>query len=301
MTGTTTQAGSRFGLSVALVTPFTADAAIDHERLVSHAEWCLGHGCDSITLFGTTGEGASIGLAGRQQMLGALAGHGIAARDVVAGVAAASLHETVEQARLALDFGCKGLLLAPPFYFKGVSDEGLFRWFAKVLETLGPKARDVILYHIPSVTAVGISIGLIDRLRAAFPGVVTGVKDSSGDAANTQALLDRHGDLAILVGDERQLAAAVRNGAQGTICGMANFAPALIRPVAIEGRDDPRVKEIVDMILELPVTPAVKALVAHKLGDPDWLHARPPLEALPEAEARRLGAAFDRIMEARAA
>lgn len=301
MSGTTGAAGGRFGLSVALTTPFRADTSIDLERLVNHAEWCLGHGSDSVTLFGTTGEGASIGLAGRQQMLGALAGRGIAARDIVAGVAAASMHETVEQARLALDFGCKALLLAPPFYFKGVSDDGLFKWFAHVFEALGPKVRDVILYHIPSVTAVGVSPDLIARLRAAFPGVVTGVKDSSGDAANTQTLLERHGDLAILVGDERQLGAAVRKGAQGTICGMANFAPQLIRPVAIEGRDDPRVTQIVDMILALPVTPAVKALVAHRLGDPEWLHARPPLEALSAEQARQLGAAFDRIMAAQAA
>ena len=269
--------------------------------MVNHAEWCLGHGCDSVTLFGTTGEGASIGIAGRHQMLGAMAGHGIAPGQVVAGVAAASVHETVEQARLALDFGCKALLLAPPFYFKGVSDDGLFAWFARVFEALGPKARDMILYHIPSVTAVDISPALIARLRAAFPGVVTGIKDSSGNAANTQTLLDQHGDLAILVGDERQLAKAVRNGAQGSICGVANFAPSLLRPIAHEGKDDDRVNKIVDLLVALPVVPAVKALVAHRLGDPEWLHTRAPLTALSASEAQQLGAAVDRIMEAQAA
>lgn len=290
----------RFGLSVALSTPFTATARVDGERLARHAAFVLSKGAGSVTLFGTTGEGASIGLGERERMIGALGGAGIAPGRIVSGVAASSLEEAASQARLALDAGCRGLLLAPPFYFKGVSDDGLFAWFARLFERL-PGIRDVILYHIPSVTAVGISPALISRLREAFPGVVTGVKDSSGDGAKTQRLLDSHGDLAILVGDERQLAGAVRKGAQGTICGCANFVPELLVPVANEGRDDPRVNQIVDLICTLPVMASVKALIAHRTGDAGWLATCPPLDPLTPAQARDLGAAFDRIMEAQAA
>jgi 4-hydroxy-tetrahydrodipicolinate synthase len=293
-------AKERFGLSVALSTPFTADARIDLGRLARHAQWVLSKGAGSVTLFGTTGEGASIGLGERERMLGALGGVGIGASQIVSGVAAASLEESAEQARLALDAGCRGLLLAPPFYFKGVTDDGLFAWFSRFFERV-PGIRDVILYHIPSVTAVGISPALISRLRDAFPGVVTGVKDSSGDGANTEQLLASHGDLAILVGDERQLAGAVRKGAQGTICGTANFAPELLGPVAKEGREDRRVNRIVDLICTLPVMASVKALIAHRTGDAGWLTTCPPLEALTPSQARDLGAAFDRIMEAKAA
>jgi 4-hydroxy-tetrahydrodipicolinate synthase len=161
--------------------------------------------------------------------------------------------------------------------------------------------RNVILYHIPSVTAVGLSVGLIDRLKKAFPGVVTGVKDSSGDYANTEAYLKAHGELAILVGDERLLAKAVRNGAQGSICGVANLVPHLLRPIVYEGKDDPTVNALVDEICSHPVLAAVKALVGHLHGDAGYGAMRAPLEALDEARRQRLFAAYDRIMQARAA
>ncbi len=181
---------SRFGLSVALATPFGAGSMLDLPRLVAHARWCIDNGCDSVTVFGTTGEGSSVGVAGRQQVFGALKAGGFDfRRQVISGIMASSVHEALEQCRAALDVDCRGLLLAPPFYFKDVSDDGLHAWFAKLFDALGERARDVILYHIPSVTAVGISPDLIARLRKSHPGVVIGVKDSSGDAANTERLL----------------------------------------------------------------------------------------------------------------
>jgi 4-hydroxy-tetrahydrodipicolinate synthase len=291
-----------FGLSCALVTPFDESDGIDHARLVAHARSVLEQGCDSVTVFGTTGEGASIGLPARHRVLGALAGAGLdMRRQVVVGVAAASVHETLEQARAGLALDCRAVMIAPPFYFKGLSDDGVFRWFARVFEGLGGAARDVILYHIPSVTAVGLSPALVRRLRDAFPGVVVGVKDSSGDGGNTRSLLAEHGDLAILVGDERQLAAAVRNGAQGAICGVANICPDLMRPLACEGRDDPRIHRIVEALLTLPVTPAVKAMVAHRTGDPAWLNVRPPLMPVGPADVRRMGALLDDVLGRQAA
>lgn len=292
----------RFGLSCAITTPMQAGGGIDLARLVSHARHVLANGCDTVTLFGTTGEGASIGLSERDAMIGALVGAGVdPARQIYAGIAAASLSEAVTQARGALDAGAKGLLLAPPFYFKGIGDEGLYAWFARFIEAVGPAARNVILYHIPSVTAVDISVGLVGRLKAAFPGVVTGVKDSSGSYANTEALLKAHGELAILVGDERQLAKAVRNGAQGSICGVANIVPQLLRPMVYEGTDSPVVNALVDAICALPVMAAVKALVGHVHGDPGFGPMRAPLEALDEGQRSRLFAGFDSTMQAKAA
>lgn len=293
---------NRFGLSCAITTPMREGGDIDLPRLVKHARYVLAQGCDSVTLFGTTGEGAALGLPARTAMLGALVGAGIdPARQIYAGIAAASLHESIEQAKVALGIGAKGLLAAPPFYFKGVSDEGLYAWFSQFFEKLGPAARNTILYHIPSVTAVDISVGLVERLKRAFPGVVTGVKDSSGSYANTEALLQAHGELAILVGDERQLAKAVRNGAQGTICGVANLVPHLLRPMVYEGAESAVINRLVDEICSYPVLPAVKALVGHLHGDAGFGAMRPPLEALSEGERQRLFAAFDSITQAKAA
>lgn len=295
-------APNRFGLSCAITTPMWEGGGVDLPRLVKHARHVLAQGCDSVTLYGTTGEGAALGLPARGAMMGSLIGAGIdPASQIYAGVAASSLHEAVEQGRLALDAGAKGLLVAPPFYFKGVSDEGLYRWFSQLLEKLGPSVRNVILYHIPSVTAVDISVALVQRLKTAFPGIVVGVKDSSGSYANTEELLKAHGELAILVGDERQLAKAVRNGAQGTICGVANLVPHLLRPIVYEGKDDPTVNALVDEICSHPVLAAVKALVGHLHGDAGYGAMRPPLEALDEGQRQRLFAAYDRIAQAKAA
>jgi 4-hydroxy-tetrahydrodipicolinate synthase len=293
---------NRFGLSCAITTPMREGGAVDLPRLVHHARHVLAQGCDSVTLFGTTGEGAALGAAARTAMFGALVGAGIdPARQIYAGIAAASLEESVEQARTAIGFGAKGLLVAPPFYFKGVSDEGLYAWFSAFFEQLGAGARSTILYHIPSVTAVSISVGLVERLKRAFPGIVAGIKDSSGDYASTEAFLKAHGELAILVGDERQLAKAVRNGAQGTICGLANLVPHLLRPMVYEGAENATVNTLVDEICSYPVLPAVKALVGHIHGDAGYGAMRAPLTALEAGQRSALLAAFDRITRAKAA
>lgn len=293
---------NRFGLSCAITTPMREGGAVDLPRLVRHARHVLANGCDSVTLFGTTGEGAALGGPARTAMLGALVGADIdPATKLYAGVAAASLHEAVDQAQMALDAGVKGLLVAPPFYFKGVGDEGLYAWFSQFLEKLGASARNTILYHIPSVTAVDISVGLVERLKKAFPGVVTGVKDSSCDYPTTEAFLKAHGELAILVGDERLLGRAVRAGAQGSICGLANLAPHLLRPIIYEGAENPVVNALVDEICSYPVLAAVKALVGHLHGDAGYGAMRAPLTALDEGQRKRLFAAFDEISRAKAA
>lgn len=291
----------RFGLSCALTIPFEDDYAVALERLVRHVRWCLDGGCASVTAFGTTGEGASLGMTAREQVLGALMSAGIEPRQIVGGVAAASLEEVVSQARMLLDANCRALLLAPPFYFKGVSDDGLFAWFAAVFEALGPRARDVLLYNIPSVTQVALSVDLIGRLRSAFPNIIAGVKDSSGDWAYTERLLAAHRDITILIGDERSLAAAVRLGAEGAISGLANVCPGALQPMIRDGIADDGVSRLVDEVLAYPVTPAVKALVAHRTGDPAWLTVRPPLTPIGAAEAARLSGAYDAIFTAQAA
>lgn len=296
-----TESSKPFGLSAAMTTPFREDGAIDLPRLVDHARWCLQQGCASVTAFGTTGEGASVGVSGREQVLGALAGGGIASRSVVYCVAATSLHEALAQARMAYDFGARALLLPPPFYFKGVSDEGLFAWFSQLLGKLGKAARDVILYNIPSVTQVALSAELIGRIKDSFPGVITGVKDSSGDWDYTQRLLAAHKDLAILIGDERYLAEGVALGGQGAISGLANVCPQVLLSLVQNARPDARVNALVDEVLRYPVTPAVKALVAHRTGDSEWRHVRAPLVALPTGSAASLSAAYDKLFALKAA
>jgi 4-hydroxy-tetrahydrodipicolinate synthase len=285
-----------------LTTPFDAGAEIDLGRLTRHARWCLDNGCGSVTVFGTTGEGASIGLADRQTVLRALMGAGFAMRrEVVAGVSAPSLAEAVSQAQLALHAGCRALLVAPPFYFKNVDDEGVYTWFAQLIWALGDEARDFILYNIPSVTHVTLTVDLIGRLKAAFPKVIIGVKDSSGDWDYAQRLLTAHKDIAILIGDERLLAKAVRLGAQGAISGIANICPQVLQRIIESGTPDERIPPLVAELLKYPVTPAIKAVVAHRAQDDAWMATRPPLVDLGKAEAKRLCHTYDTLFAAVAA
>jgi 4-hydroxy-tetrahydrodipicolinate synthase len=290
-----------FGLSCALATPFLPDGGIDTPRLVQHARNCLREGCSSITVFGTTGEGSSLGLAERSKVIAALQEAGVASRAIVGGVMSASQDDAADQTRILMGADCKAVLLAPPFYFKGVSDDGLFAWFSGLFDKLGTQARDIILYNIPSVTAVSLSVSLIGRLRAAFPGVVTGVKDSSGDWPYTQGLLAAHSDLVILIGDERHLAHGVRLGAQGAISGLANvIAPRLLGLVQ-QDKEDPAVVQLVNDVVKYPVIPAVKALVAAKTGDDNWLRMRSPLVDLPPADAAALAGIYSSVFAEKAA
>ncbi len=226
-----------FGLSAALVTPFAKDDTPDLPRLAGHAEWVLAHGCDSLTLFGTTGEGFSIGMRDRSAMLGAVLDAGIAPGRVNAAVAASAVADAADQALLALDAGAPHLLFTPPFYLKSPEEEGIYAWFSRAFEAIGPKLRGVILYHIPGQTAVPLSVGLVARLRKAFPDVIAGIKDSSGDWATTERFLAEHGDLAILVGDERLLARGYGEGRAGL-----DLRLRQLRPGDAEERD-PRRRE----------------------------------------------------------
>jgi 4-hydroxy-tetrahydrodipicolinate synthase len=285
-----------------LTTPFDATGQVEGAKLAAHVQWCLSQGCDSVTAFGTTGEGASLGIPARQTMLKAIADSGIKLRErVLGGVAASSLHDALDQTAILMKADCRAVLLAPPFYFKGVSDEGLFAWFSAYFDKLGAKARDIILYNIPSVTAVTLSVDLITRLRKAYPEIITGVKDSSGDWAYTQRLLAAHKDIAILIGDERSLAQGVRMGAQGAISGMANVCPDRLKPMIEAGQESEQVVRIVEDVLKYPVTPAVKALVAHRTGDDSWLRVRAPLMALSAADAARVASAYDAAFSSKAA
>jgi 4-hydroxy-tetrahydrodipicolinate synthase len=292
----------RFGLSVALATPFAEDRQIDLPRFVAHGLQSLADGCASLTLFGTTGEGASLGLNERNRALGAMVGAGVdPKKQLVVGIAASSVEDAIAQGRAALMLGCPSFLLAPPFYFKNAGDEGLFDWFAAVLRGLGPQASNVILYHIPQVTSVPLSVELVGQLKKAFPNQVKGVKDSSGDWDNAQALLKAHPELHILIGDERLLAKAMQLGASGTICGLANIAPDYMQG-PVNGVEEPRVNAMIEVVLPYAVTAAVKLLIGQRRNEPViWSRMRAPLRSLGDAEGRKLYAAIDMLRAQRAA
>lgn len=275
-----------FGISPALVTPFV-EGKVDVHRLASHAKDCLARGCRTATIFGTTGEGPSVGAAERERVANEITSLGFPAEKLVEGVIACSPEEAADSTGKALRRGAHAVLLAPPFYFRPVPDDTVFAWYAAVFEAVGSSLRDVILYHIPGMTGVPLSHTVIARLVERYPHAVRGVKDSACDADATFALLKAFPALDILVGDETYLGRACAVGAAGSICGVANILPEAVIALAENGRDDPRIISLVQEITRHPVVPMVKALMAYVKGDSVWAASRPPLPTLdPQSVAQ---------------
>ncbi|SOE18466.1 4-hydroxy-tetrahydrodipicolinate synthase [Hoeflea halophila] len=285
-----------FGLSAALVTPYSASGEVDLAKLAKHAGSLLARGCDGVTLCGTTGEGFGLTLDERKAMFDAVAKTMPAGTPIHVGIMAPAIDDAVAQSIAALDAGAAGLLMAPPFFMKGTDEDGLFNWFNQVFMRIGDRLRGVIMYHIPGQTAVALSPDLIARLRKAWPGIITGIKDSSGDWATAERFLAGHGDISVLVGDERLLPRAMAKGAEGSICGLANIAPELLAPV-IHSKDEGRVLiELTNLVVSNPIIPAVKLLAGHLADDNGFDAVRPPLTQLSPEQKSDLLQAFDAIM-----
>jgi len=184
----------------------------------------------------------------------------------------------------------------PPFFFKDLSEQGLYAWYARVIEGVADPRLRILLYHIPQVTGVPFSVDLVARLAAAYPGVIAGVKDSAGDWAHTAELLRRVPQLAILAGNEPHLPRLRRAGGAGTICGVANVHPALVRALLspdVNAEDEARIATFLDITSRHTFLCAFKCIVAERTGDPGWLAVRPPLAPVADRGRRALLAALD--------
>ncbi len=280
------------GVWCAVLTPFDVAGLPDHARLAQHVRRILAAGVDGIALFGTTGEGQSLSLKERRAGLDALLAAGIAPGRIVAATGCASLPETIELTRHAVQSNCAGALVLPPFFFKTVTDEGLFASYARVIDGVGDPRLALYLYHIPQVSGVAISSTVIERLAIGYPGILAGVKDSECNLDHTRRLLSRFRELAIFVGFEPHLPAALVAGGAGTICGIANLFPRLLRrlydnALTADYHDDlKRVESFIAALERYPLFAAFKALQAELADDDGWAALRPPLIAL-DSEARR--------------
>ena len=268
------------GLWCALLTPLDSSGGVDHGLMVAHARSLLDRGVDGIAPFGTTGEGQSFSVAERLAGVDALLAAGIPGERVVAATGCAALPETVALTHHGVQAGCAACLVLPPFFWKDVTDDGLFAWYANVIEGVGDPRLRVYLYHIPQISGTPLSVDLIARLAAAFPEIIAGVKDSAGDWTNTQALLARVPQLAILVGHEPHLPRLLRAGGAGTICGVANLFPALVKALLSPGvtpADEQRVATFIEIAFRQPFLAGFKAILAEQTRNPGWQAVRAPL------------------------
>jgi len=286
---------SRFkGVLVPALTPFTPALDPDRDAWLAHCRWLLAEGADGLAIFGTTSEANSLGIDERIELLDFLVDAGIDPARLMPGTGTCALADTVKLTAHAARRGAGGVLLLPPFYYKAVNDDGLFAAVAEVIERVGDAALRVYLYHIPPVAVVGYPVALVERLVTAYPETVVGIKDSSGDWSNTRAILDAVPQIAVFPGSEIFLLDGLRAGGAGCITASGNVNPAGIRAVYENWRGpnaerlQARITEIRKVIQAFPAIPALKAITAAFTGSPDWKITRPPLEALSEAEARRL-------------
>jgi len=292
MDSSATAAGNRLaGIWCPALTPLDADLNPDPGRLADHVAWLLSAGCTGVALFGTTGEATSFSVDERTAMLDAVLAAGIAADRLAVGTGCCALTDSVRLTRHAVENGCRHVLMLPPFYYKGASDEALFRSYAEIIERVGADDLDITLYHFPKLSGVPITHGLIERLVAAYPAQIGGVKDSTGDADSTAGYLAAFPDLAIFPGTEAFLLDALQGGAAGTITATANVHAGAIRRVYdawCAGADDAAalqvpVTAVREALQAQPLVPMLKHLVATARGDDAWLRVRPPLAALPAA------------------
>ncbi|MFK8253211.1 dihydrodipicolinate synthase family protein [Ancylobacter terrae] len=278
-------------LMVAAATPLTPDLTPDIDRLAAHCAWLVAQGCDGITLFGTTGEGTEFAADDRRRGLEGLLAAGVEPGRVMVSVNAMAIPDIVDLARHAVDQGVDSVLLMPPcVYRSGIGEEGTWRFYATVIERIARPGLRLCLYHFPDICGVPLTARVIRRLDEAFPGVIYGVKDSGGDLDYTEALVRRFSHLSIFTGSEIHMPQALAVGARGTICGLGNVMPRLMRamfdaPTAFDRRALVPAITAGDFVLSRQAFVAsIKAALAEATGWPGWRRVLPPMAEVPMPE-----------------
>ena len=282
------------GIFVPALTPFQTDLAVDAERFLAHCKWLLDEGASGLAVFGTTSEANSLSNGERMRLLDRLIAGGVAAQVLMPGTGCCALPDTVALTRHALEHGTFGVLLLPPFYYKNVADDGVFASVAEVVQRVADARLRIYLYHIPPMAGVGFPLPVIERLLKAFPGVVVGLKDSSGDWNNTQAMLKAFPGFEVFPGSETYLLDALRLGGAGCISATANVNVAAMRRL-MEAWKTPAADELQAQlsavraaIQRFPMVSANKAILADAQAEPGWNVVRPPLRPLSSAATAEL-------------
>jgi 4-hydroxy-tetrahydrodipicolinate synthase len=286
------------GVFCASLTPLDAELAPDHARFVAHSRYLLNEGCDGIALLGTTGEANSFSVGERTALLEAAVRNGIAPSRLLPGTGVAALSDTIALTRHALSVGVDTVVMLPPFYYKGVSDDGVYASYSEVVQRIGDARLRIVLYHIPQMSMQPISHALIERLRAAYPPIFVGIKDSSGDFANMTAMVERFPGFSVLTGADPLLLPLLRKGGAGCITATSNLVARDLAYVYrhFRDRDDDaalaaaqaRVVKARELVSRFPQMPSLKAIVSERTGHAGWQRFRPPLESLPASQVKEL-------------
>jgi 4-hydroxy-tetrahydrodipicolinate synthase len=289
------------GVLVPVLTPFTPSGEPDAARFTAFCRWLLDQGAGGLAIFGTTSEANSMSPGERMDLLDRLIEAGIPAQKLMPGTGACAMTDAATLVGHAVDRGCGGVLMLPPFYYKGVSDDGIFAFISGVIDKIGSPALKLFLYHIPPMAVVGYSLDLVGRLITAYPETVVGLKDSSGDWSNTAALLEHFPGFAVFPGSEVFLLDGLRKGGAGCITASGNVNVTGIRKLYDNWRGpqaeamQAEITTLRNTLQAYPMVPALKRIVAHYHNDPAWAAVRPPLVPLDEAQSAALIADLDKL------
>jgi 4-hydroxy-tetrahydrodipicolinate synthase len=282
------------GVLVPVLTPFTPGGEPDAGRFIAFCRWLLDQGAGGLAIFGTTSEANSMSPGERMELLDRLIEAGIPPQKLMPGTGSCAMTDAATLVQHAAGHGCGGVLMLPPFYYKGVSDDGIFAFISGVIDKVGSAALRLFLYHIPPMAVVGFPLDLVGRLIKAYPETVVGLKDSSGDWSNTAALLDRFPGFAVFPGSEVFLLDGLRKGAVGCITASGNVNVPGIKKVYDNWRGpqadalQAEITALRNTLQVYPMVPALKRVVAHFHNDPAWATVRPPLVPLGQAQSAAL-------------
>jgi 4-hydroxy-tetrahydrodipicolinate synthase len=287
------------GILAPALTPFRPDLAPDAGRFIAHCRWLVDNHA-GLAIFGTNSEAASLSVGERLALTDALLEAGIPAAKMMPGTGACSITDAVTLTQHAVRHGAAGVLMIPPFYYKGISDDGVFAYYAEVIERVGDDRLAIYLYHFPQLTQVPITLGLIERLLTHYPKAIAGAKDSSGDWNNSKAMIDNYASAGfdVFPASEALLSKALAIGGAGCISATVNVNPACIHDVFTKWNkpEGERLQARADVVRKIfqatTMIPAMKRVVSEFAHDPGWRTVRPPLTAMEDAPAAPLLAAL---------
>jgi 4-hydroxy-tetrahydrodipicolinate synthase len=289
----------------AVATPVGPDYRPDGDLLLARSRQLLAEGCDGITLFGTTGEGAEFAVGDRQKVLEQVIAGGLDPQRLIVSAGALTLPDMTALAAHATELGVAGVLLMPPCMYRGgIGDDGTFRFYATVIDRVASDALRLYLYHFPDISGVPVTTRVIRRLSEKYGPVIAGVKDSGGDFGFTEDVLRRFSHLAVYTGSETHVPSALAAGARGTICGLATVIARLMRTMSDaptlpdRRRYVPSVQAVDSILSRGPFIPSIKAVIAEAMQQPSWRRVIPPMAELPLFDENRLLADFGKLAAA---
>lgn len=285
------------GIYAAVLMPMHADLSCNTDELFFHCHDLLKRGCKGVVLFGTTGEGSSFSIEERLDILDRVLGKGIDPKHIIIGSGSANIPEMVTLAKGAIKKQCTRFLIAPPSFFKNVSEEGVIAFYKEIIQRISHPQLRVLLYHIPQFSGVPITLKIIDALTQEFPECVIGMKESEGNLPFAKTVIEAFPGFKVFVANELQIVEAVHTGAAGAICGFPNLYPELICSLYTQGKralsENPKeLKDAMAAIKQFHFIPAFKAIMEKRRGS-IWHAVRPPLMPLSSEQRNALSSILE--------